>query len=378
MRKHERSFSRNTEAVSEIIGEVLLTGIAVIAFSIIAVFIFSTANPDDRVYADIDGWVNVNEDSIVLRHAGGEAIDLGITRVLLDLNGTRKELGPDDLVSLSGNDAWQLGEMITINTSSLWNIVINENDSISTAIINKDSNLVIKSGTLLGFERTASNGGNNGNVTPPQPPASSLPVDQVAWWKLDEGTRMLASDSVATYDGSISGALWSIGINGSALDFDGNNDYVQVNGKIILDYPFSISAWVKTGSSGSDMAIVNLASSGSNKRHYGIYVDTAGRASLIAENPQSRIITGDIVNDGNWHHIVGVFTSLNDRDLYVDGVFNGNDVRGSSFDLSCDRWTFGRWGDSSPDGYFHGSMDEIKLWDRALNDTEVQQIYQNP
>ncbi|WP_406662141.1 LamG-like jellyroll fold domain-containing protein [Methanolobus sp. ZRKC3] len=378
MREQDRSFCKNTEAVTEVIGEVMLTAIAVLAFSVIAVFVFSYANPEERVHADIDGWVNVNSDSIVLRHAGGEPIDIERTRMLLDLNGTRKELDPANLKFLTGTNSWQLGEMIVINTSSFWGITIDENDIISATIIHKDSNLVIKSGALLGFEGITGSGSNNGNTTPPQPPGPSIPGDQIAWWKLNENTGTLASDSIGSHDGTINSASWTTGINSSALNFDGSTSYVQVNERIISGYPFTISAWVKTTDSGSDQAIANIADSSHNKKYYGIYVDSSGKASLMARKTQEKRIIGSTINDGNWHHVVGVFTSANDRTLYVDGLINGTDTATVNFDVNVDRWAFGRWTDSTPSNYFDGSIDEVKLWDRALNATEVQQLYLNP
>jgi FlaG/FlaF family flagellin (archaellin) len=378
MGRNERLFSKNTEAVSEVIGEILLTAIAVLMFSIITVFIFSYATPDERVYADVDGWVNVDSDTIVLRHAGGERIDTEKIRILIDLNGIRQELDPADILSITGSNVWQLGEMIVINTSTLWNTTINENDSIAAAIIHKDANMIIKSGTLLGREDRTGTGNTSGNVTPPQPPGAVAPNDQVAWWKLNENTGTLASDSVNNYDADISGASWTTGVNGSALLFDGT-DYVQYDQKIVSDYPFTISAWVKTTDT-SEQAIVNLARSDKNDRYFGIYIDDSGRAALVAKNRGSEsTITGAIVNDGEWYHISGVFSSDNERNLYVNGAHNGTDSNNVDFPNNANNvWSFGMWGDKTPSAYFDGTIDEVKLWDRALNTTEVQQLYLNP
>ncbi|TGC06936.1 type IV pilin N-terminal domain-containing protein [Methanolobus halotolerans] len=143
-------FLENTDAVSEVIGEVLLTAIAVLAFSVVAVFIFSYAGPQEKVHADIQGWVGVDSDTIYLRHAGGETIDIPRIRVLLDINGTRKDLTPSEVEQIKGNDHWVLGETIRINASRLWSYDIGQDDYIAVTLISTDSNLVIKSGTLLG------------------------------------------------------------------------------------------------------------------------------------------------------------------------------------------------------------------------------------
>jgi Protein of unknown function (DUF1628). len=150
MNNRINTFLENTDAVSEIIGEVLMTAIAVLAFSIVAVFIFSYASPQEKVHADIQGWVDVDSDTIYLRHTGGETIDVSGIRIVLDINGTRRDLTSSELVQIKGNTAWNLGETIRINTSELWSDSIDQNDYVGMVMITTDSNFVVKSGTLLG------------------------------------------------------------------------------------------------------------------------------------------------------------------------------------------------------------------------------------
>ncbi|MDN5310210.1 MAG: hypothetical protein PWP14_1604 [Methanolobus sp.] len=143
-------FLENTDAVSEVIGEVLMTAIAVLAFSVIAVFILSYAAPQEKVYADIQGWISVDSDKIHLRHTGGETIDVARIRAIIIINGNAREIPPAQLQNIKGNNAWDLGETIEINTSQLWNENINKDDYVAATLVSTDSNLVIKSGTLLG------------------------------------------------------------------------------------------------------------------------------------------------------------------------------------------------------------------------------------
>ncbi|MDW7732233.1 MAG: type IV pilin N-terminal domain-containing protein [Methanolobus sp.] len=155
-------FLENTDAVSEVIGEVLLTAVAVLAFSMVAVFIFSQVAPNEKVHADIQGWVGVDSDTIYLRHAGGEPIDIPQLRLIIGINGTGRELTPSELEQIKGNTQWVLGETIRINASQLWTYDIGQDDNIAVTLIGTDSNLVIKSGTLLGSSQdvTTSPGGS--------------------------------------------------------------------------------------------------------------------------------------------------------------------------------------------------------------------------
>ncbi len=166
MNSRRTTFLENTYAVSEIIGEVLMTAIAVLAFSIVAVFILSYASPQEKVHADIQGWVDVDSDTIYLRHTGGETIDVSGIRIVLDINGTRRDLTSSELVQIKGNTAWNLGETIGINTSELWSDSIDQNDYVGMVMITTDSNFVLKSGTLLGDASNVISSTNGSTPTP--------------------------------------------------------------------------------------------------------------------------------------------------------------------------------------------------------------------
>ncbi|WMW23222.1 type IV pilin N-terminal domain-containing protein [Methanolobus mangrovi] len=166
MNSRRNTFLENTDAVSEIIGEVLMTAIAVLAFSVVAVFIFSYASPQEKVHADIQGWADVDSDTIYLRHTGGETIDVSGIRIVLNINGTRRDLTSSELIQIKGNTAWNLGETIRINTSELWSDSIGQNDYVGIVMITTDSNFVLKSGTLLGDVSNVISSTNGSTPTP--------------------------------------------------------------------------------------------------------------------------------------------------------------------------------------------------------------------
>ena len=70
----------------------------------------------------------------------------------------------------------------------------------------------------------------------------------VAEWHFDEGSGSVLVDSSGNgNDGVINGATWVGGVSGSALSFDGVDDYVEVPHDSSLDFGYgdlSISSWM--------------------------------------------------------------------------------------------------------------------------------------
>lgn len=169
----------------------------------------------------------------------------------------------------------------------------------------------------------------------------------------------------------------------SSLSFDGVNDYVDVDRKMISKYPFTLIAWFKTDgfvTTNEDMVIISMADPKKRDKYFGLFIgeDEDGRACIRARKGPDKTVNGHtILTDGEWHHIVGVFKSKNDRKLYVDGVLEASDGRKVDYPGHIDLLTIGRWGDSSPMAYFNGNIDEVQVWGRALNEEEITYLYNN-
>ncbi|MBW2649065.1 MAG: hypothetical protein JRC53_04520, partial [Deltaproteobacteria bacterium] len=73
------------------------------------------------------------------------------------------------------------------------------------------------------------------------------PFDLVLDLPFDEGSGSVAYDqSLYGNDGTINGATWTRGRYGYALEFDGEDDYVEIPNTEILNLPaFAVSVWVK-------------------------------------------------------------------------------------------------------------------------------------
>jgi endonuclease/exonuclease/phosphatase family metal-dependent hydrolase len=199
-----------------------------------------------------------------------------------------------------------------------------------------------------------------------------------AHWKFDEtGTTQIATDSTANgHDGTLTnGASWTSGkLNGAVL-LDGVDDVVVVSNTAGLQgSAFAISAWVKytaTDTSGGDVA--NMGDS------YGLRVQPNGTVKAyffkgggVWPNSLSTATT----NDGTWHHIVGQYDGST-LAVYVDGVQSGTPtaVSGAIVYALGPNFLLGQNGQGGTNHNFHGSIDQVRVYNRALTPAEIQALY---
>ncbi len=177
-------------------------------------------------------------------------------------------------------------------------------------------------------------------------------------------------------DGTVNGATLSTDRFGgatSAYSFDGVDDYIDVADDPSLNFgtgDFSISVWARTGSSNA-MRIV-AKSDHDQDNGYQLGITNSAVFYLLDIGPGND--SGDPVNDDAWHHIVGVREG-NDLRLYVDGELADAVSGVASYDVSTSlSLKIGRRDGAQPT-YFEGSIDDIRIYDRAITAPEVSDLY---
>ncbi len=210
-------------------------------------------------------------------------------------------------------------------------------------------------------------------------PASGL----VGWWRFDEGTGTTAYDvSGNANNGTLAGATlpaWSAGTLGNALKFDGVNATINLsnsNSFTNMSSSFSISHWVNTTSSIGQMYTVSNAGSGNGYR-FGL---TGGLIAFLVGNGSYTETTcgSKTVNDGTWHMITGVYnlSGTNQFNCYIDGVLAGTVSLPSNYvGYSAAAPGIGKPPCCQP---FTGYLDDVRIYSRALSESEIAQLYSAP
>jgi hypothetical protein len=202
----------------------------------------------------------------------------------------------------------------------------------------------------------------------------------VGWWQFDEGADGTAYDSAGDNDGILQGdPCWVAGYVGSyALDFDGADDYVEVSADSNLNVQYvTMSAWVKVQGPASNNHVLNRQMT--NPGTYLLWVRASdgkwgAMVRLQGSEGTGRIIMSNNAVTGEWTHVCGTYDG-DKLELYIDSVPQ-DDVDDANGTVDADHpgvLTIGAH--PTPASYFSGSMDDVRIYNRALTAAEIEQLY---
>ena len=164
----------------------------------------------------------------------------------------------------------------------------------------------------------------------------------------------------------------SSGYLGGAYTLDGLNDYIDIDNNFISDYPFSFSGFFNAKEGGMILAV---GSTSSSSIYYNAGLLSTGEFQVTVRNNSDQHIapSSDTYLDNSWHAFSVNFKNDSYRQAYVDGVSVINDTYNSSF-LSSNKFYVGARVRSTKDSFFNGSLDEIMVFNRTLNYTEIKNL----
>lgn len=208
----------------------------------------------------------------------------------------------------------------------------------------------------------------------------------LAYFRLNEVAGTNARDSVngiynATNINSV--AINQLGKIGTSYKFDGVNDYLNLTKPTfacIPDKNCTIAMWINTTKNSDSLY---YAGNGSSAVHPFVYLYTesgTGRLQFQTRNSDNAIqlfYTTSNVSTGTWNH-VAVVMNVSSVLLYVNGLMVNQSVSTQTL-LNNNNANIEIIGGFAPEvaDVFDGLIDEIGIWNRSLNDSEIQKLYNN-
>ncbi len=208
------------------------------------------------------------------------------------------------------------------------------------------------------------------------PLPSGQPCGLIAQLTLDGNTQIAhTSLQPAKIVGS---PMWTTGESGEALEFDGSSDYLDLNSHLLNTLgSYSVSAWVQLDHLEGTYTIVSQE--GGLSSEFALqYSDN--KFALVTFTPQGDVAAQAVSLSrpqvGQWYHVTGVRDVLKgEMRLYVNGRLEnttpftgdwetkGHTIIGAARQKSKRVWNFA------------GKIDEVILYNGALNDNEVLSMY---
>jgi glucose/arabinose dehydrogenase len=205
-------------------------------------------------------------------------------------------------------------------------------------------------------------------------PDTSAPPGLVAAYSFDEGSGTTLADRTGHgHTGTLTGPAWTAaGRNGGALSFDGSDDSVRINDHADLDLTtgMTLEAWVRPTALGNGWRTIVFKEQAAHMT-YALYAGTnSGRPTGQAWVGGERDARGPSpIATGTWTHLATSYDGATLK-LYVNGLEVRALAAGGPMAISTGPLKLG--GNGIWSEWFAGSMDDVRIYNRALSATEIQ------
>jgi hypothetical protein len=215
---------------------------------------------------------------------------------------------------------------------------------------------------------------SSGLLVTPQPPGSA---GLVAHYEFEGNI----DDSVGTRHGTATGdPAFAAGKIGQAIDLDGIDDYVFIDGSFQLPL-YTMAVWFRSDGGSAERDLLSAYAPGVQ---HGILLELQGSGALrylhrypLGGSGGSNVYSTNTYDDGAWHH-TAIVKSDTEIALYVNGenegstpdssVFEPGDAFGLAVGILDNERVL-----ANP-RHFVGGVDDIRIYERALSQAEVASL----
>jgi len=392
----------DNDAVSPIVGTILLIAITIVLAATIFLFFSGTmpvgTSPFVHIAPHLESGTG-NSTYFNIENSAGKSIlleqgaDAGYSFVLTRPDGTAvlPELPPSTEGVL-----FSPGSAVSIYQNSSGGYILTADEATAASgaggslpggvwyinLVDQDQNLMISK-----YQLVVSGASGYASAVP-------VPPDAVAYFDFEDGFDDLTDNG---NNGTNHGATITTGVSGEGVAFDGDA-WISVPDNPTLNprNEITVETWVKwtidprTGDSWAN--ILNKGDGDSNTQYQFQHDQNNNKfefALAVEREDGSRsrqfIWQDELVpvQEEEWYHVVGTYSNTDEKmALYVNGQKQGertfsrtNGVENQIW-LTDDELTLARNDQSSR--YFEGVLDGVTVYDRRLTDAEILDAYNNP
>ncbi|MFI6505900.1 Ig-like domain-containing protein [Nonomuraea typhae] len=228
----------------------------------------------------------------------------------------------------------------------------------------------------------------SGNVMTPHAwsftTGTGTPPGLVAAYGMNEGTGGSVGDASGQNNtGAAAGTTWADGKYGKALSFDGDTSMITVADahSLRLTSALTLSAWVKPATVADWRSVITKGLTTRDGASYALYAsngDANGNnpSGWLESGEQVRQVSGSVPLTVNaWTHVAITYDGSTAR-VFVNGAQAGETPFTSALDADDGALTIGGntvWGE-----FFSGLIDEVRIYNRALDAIQLQADMNKP
>ena len=208
------------------------------------------------------------------------------------------------------------------------------------------------------------------NVNVGSKSAKGLSDGLVGYWKFDEGVGTTSADSsgnsnLATFAAGTSAPIWNSGKFGIGTSFDGNDDYVSTNLDISTnDTNLTMSAWIYWSGDNIEGHIVEA-----NTMQF--FINSSNVLQFYSGTAYTT--TQPTIATNVWTHVVAVCNSIG-HFIYVNGTLASESTNANTCSITGTTTFIGNYFGTKSYA-FNGSLDEVRIYNRALSSDDVKALY---
>jgi len=214
----------------------------------------------------------------------------------------------------------------------------------------------------------------------------------IAYWPLNGNGNDLSGNGNNGSLYNVTPTTDRFGNSNSACHFDGTSSYISVADNPALRLngtDFTFNAWVKMdsayNSSYGSQIMTKRYSGANNGWTWSVTGQTSSTIGVLSYGPgggSTNAFGSKTVSLNKWHMVTSVYSaSTQQLSIYIDGLLDSvaRGIVTPNAAVTAGLY-IGRDNPAVPsDGYFfHGSMDEIRIYNKALSPAVVAQLYKEP
>ena len=188
-----------------------------------------------------------------------------------------------------------------------------------------------------------------------------------------------ATNVVYGYDGTASNVTYSTGKFGQAGVFNGSSSYITLTQPVNLSTDnFTYSFWIyPTTNTGYGAPLAQYGNSTSTRNFYSYRVGSTEKITF------GLVSTGAVFNQlistgttplNQWSHVAMVRDSSTQK-IYINGQLSGTLSNTTTTSTSSEPFLIGDTNDVVADEFFEGSIDQVRIYDKALSAADVTTLY---